>query len=197
MKIKVLNKAFRRLYRIAVFKRGIYGKYGKRNRFCKDVYMNERTTVGSYNYFGERVVLFNAVIGNYCSIANSVKIGELSHDIECVSTSTYIFNPKYEISNYTGIEKPAIIEDDVWIGSNAVIMQGITIHHGAVVGAGAIVTKDVPAYAIVAGVPAKVIRYRFNENDIKIIEESNWWDSDLKEARIKCKELQRRLNKSR
>ena len=72
--------------------------------------------------------------------------------------------------------QPIHIGHDVWIGYGAIIMDGVTVGTGAIVGAAAVVTKDVPPYAIVAGVPARIIRYRFDENTIKRLLESRWWD---------------------
>ena len=77
-----------------------------------------------------------------------------------------------------------IIENDVWIGNNVLIKGGVTIGNGAIIAMGSVVTKDVPPYAIVGGVPAKIIRYRFSENDIKKLLDFKWWnqnDSWLKE----------------
>lgn len=92
-------------------------------------------------------------IGNRVLIASHVTITSLTHD--------YSFKI---IKNAPGISSPIFIEDDVWIGSHSVIMPGVTLGQGAVVGAGAIVTKDVPPYAVVIGVPAKIVKYRkFNE----------------------------------
>lgn len=147
----MIKKIVHRIKRICTGKRGIYCKYGAGNRFCKNDFAHELTNVGNYNYFGDRVELFNAQVGSYCSIADSVKIGQLEHDLECVSTSTHIFGPSHGITKFTGRKEPAIIENDVWIGSNAIILQGITVHTGAIVAAGAVVTKDVPPYAIVGG----------------------------------------------
>ena len=69
-----------------------------------------------------------------------------------------------------------IIENDVWIGAKSTIMSGVKIHNGAVVGAGSVVTKDVPPYAIVAGNPAKIVKYRFNEKQIQSLLKISWWD---------------------
>ncbi len=72
--------------------------------------------------------------------------------------------------------KPAVIGNDVWIGQNAVIMDGVHVGDGAIVAAGAVVTKDVPPYAIVGGVPARVIKYRFDAGTIKELSELKWWE---------------------
>jgi len=88
-------------------------------------------------------------IGDRVLIATHVAITSLTHDY------TY-----QNMRSAPIIAKPVVIENDVWIGSNAVIMPGVTIGTGAVVGAGAVVTKDVPRYSIVAGIPAKVMKYR-------------------------------------
>jgi virginiamycin A acetyltransferase len=71
-----------------------------------------------------------------------------------------------------------VIENDVWIGANSTIMSGITIHNGAIIAAGSTVTKDVPSYAIVAGNPGKVVKYRFNRKQIEDLLEISWWDWD-------------------
>ena len=75
--------------------------------------------------------------------------------------------------------RPVTIGHDVWIGLNAVIMDGVTIGDGAVVGTNAVVTKDVPPYAIAVGLPAKVLRYRFDENTIARLQKSRWFDRDI------------------
>ena len=185
-----LKQLIHRIRRILSGKKGIYCKFGKCNKFCKDVSIHERASVGNYNYIGKGTMIYNAHIGNYNSIAPGVKIGQVEHDLKCVSTSTKIFGPSHGITNFTGTMEPSIIENDVWIGANVVILQGIHIGTGAVLAAGAIVTKDVPPYAIVAGVPAKVIKYRFNDSQINTLLESKWWESDSEEAIVKCQKLQ-------
>ncbi|MDB5024597.1 MAG: antibiotic acetyltransferase [Mucilaginibacter sp.] len=123
----------------------------------------------------------NAItIGSFCSIASGVVIQEYYHNIQRATSYNILsnifsnkFTPVQEIS-----KGPVVIEDDVWIGSNAVILSGIKIGRGAVIGAGAIVTKNVDAYTIVAGNPARLIRRRFSDATIELLENSLWWEWD-------------------
>lgn len=128
-------------------------------------------------------------IGRYCSIAKHVQIGVASHPTDWLSISARQYVPTYlDFHRFVGksvrtvgheMFEPTTIGNDVWIGTNAVIMGGVTIGDGAIVAAGAVVTKDVPPYAIVGGVPAKVIRFRFPEDVIRELLELKWWDYDL------------------
>lgn len=139
------------------------------------------TTVGKYTFdtskvlvgkgtYGELNVLqfettcCKLIIGNYCSIAPEVIFmtdGEHSYK----SISTYPFATRYFNKSIDTLSKgDIIIGDDVWIGYGAIIMSGVNIGQGAVIAAGSVVTKDVPPYAIVGGVPAKIIKYRFESN---------------------------------
>ena len=122
--------------------------------------------VGKYSYGALRVILDNddnrLVIGNYCSIAPEVIfVPGSEHALNTVST--YPFKVKcMQGQQHEALSKgDIIVEDDVWIGCRATIMSGVHIGQGAVIAAGAVVTKDVPPYAVVGGVPAKVIKYRF------------------------------------
>ena len=102
-------------------------------------------------------------IGNYCSIGpECVFMTGGEHPYDCLST--YPFHAKLGlVDNESVCRGPIVLEDDVWLGFRSIIMSGVTIGKGAVVAAGAVVTKNVPPYAIVGGVPAKVIKYRFPE----------------------------------
>jgi virginiamycin A acetyltransferase len=123
-------------------------------------------------------------IGKFCSIARDVKIlvgGE--HRPEWVTT--YPFQELWtgaepSLGSITSRSKgDVIIQNDVWIGTGAIILSGVTICNGAVVGAGSVVTKDVPAYAIVAGNPAQLIRMRFEASTIERLQRIAWWEWSL------------------
>lgn len=116
-------------------------------------------------------------IGAYCSIASNVVIQEYYHNVNLVTTYSILSTilKKHKTNQITS-KGSIIISDDVWIGSNSVILSGVKIGRGAVIGAGSVVTKDVLPYSINAGNPSKMIRMRFNEEDIKFIEESKWWE---------------------
>lgn len=106
-------------------------------------------------------------IGNYCSIGSGCRF-LLSSDHRTDTISTYPFKiKKFGYPGEAGSKGDIVLNDDVWMGVNSVVMSGVTIGQGAIVGADSVVTKDVPPYAIVCGVPAKVIKYRFPENMIK------------------------------
>lgn len=138
------------------------------------------TVIGKYSYISEYTKIDRDVsIGNFCSIANNVLIGATKHPTYWLSTSPFQYDTwlAEDIKKYPwAISKPTKIGNDVWIGANAVIQSGIQVGDGAIIGSGAIVTKDVPPYAIVAGVPAKLLRYRFNKTQIKDLLKLQWWN---------------------
>ena len=130
-------------------------------------------------------------IGKFCSIACGAKFLFTSGNHSLQSLSTYTFPIFYEewgldakdIRSAWDNKGDIVIGNDVWIGYEAVILSGVTIGDGAIVGARAVVTKDVPPYTIVGGVPARSIRRRFDEETVKKLEALRWWDWD--EERIK------------
>jgi chloramphenicol O-acetyltransferase type B len=123
------------------------------------------------------------VVGSFCSIGSGaafIMAGNQGHRNEWISTFPFFFMPEVpEFENAANGYLPSgdtVIGNDVWIGSEAVIMPGITIGDGAVIGTRALVTKDVEPYAIVGGNPAKTIRKRFDDDSIELLLEMKWWD---------------------
>ena len=156
--------------------------------------------IGLGTYISDNSIIKNAIIGRFCSIGSNVQTGLGLHPTEkFVSTHPAFFsNQKQAGFSFTGIntfqEHKYIDTDslyvvslgnDVWIGSNVTIMDGLKIGDGAIVAAGAVVTQDVLPYTIVGGVPAKFIRYRFTEQQIKVLQKIKWWDWDFKEIQAK------------
>jgi phosphonate metabolism protein (transferase hexapeptide repeat family) len=141
-------------------------------------------TIGDFSYLERHCEAIYAEIGKFCSIAANVRINALEHPMERLTTHKLTYRPN-EYFFFHGIDqdfralrqsKRVIIGNDVWIGHGAVVMPGVSIGDGAVIGANAVVTKDVPAYAIAAGVPAKFMKWRFPQ-DIRIrLAALKWWD---------------------
>jgi acetyltransferase-like isoleucine patch superfamily enzyme len=125
-------------------------------------------------------------IGRYCSIANAVHIFNRDHPLHYKSTHSFFFNPLLKkVKKETQKFIPLWIGNDVWIGYNAVILSTVRrIGDGAVIGAGAVVNKDVPPYAIVVGNPARIVRYRFSPQTINELLTSRWWEKDIGEIDV-------------
>lgn len=147
--------------------------------------------VGYGTYIGENSSLPNCHIGRFCSIASNVKVVTATHPTsKFVSTSPMFFSTlkqsgktfckKNKFNEFLKVDdRYLIIGNDVWIGEGVTIKGGVRIGDGAIVAMNACVTKDVPPYAIVGGVPAKIIRYRFTDEQIKFLLEFKWWNKSL------------------
>lgn len=148
------------------------------------------SSIGYASYVSDHSFIKNTVIGRYTCIANDVMTVAGNHPTSFVSIHpafyslaqkpSYVKQSKFEDFKYLDSEKRVSIKigNDVWIGARVTILEGISIGDGAVVAAGAIVTKDIPPYAIVGGIPAKVIKYRFNEEIIQKLLKLKWWEKD-------------------
>ena len=120
----------------------------------------------------------NIQIGSFCSIADDITLlVNMNHDYQSISTSaSSLINPLPSRTKKIVNKGQIIIQNDVWIGHGVTVLSGVTIRNGAVVAANAHVVKDVPPYAIVGGNPAKIIKYRFTDEQIKELQSISWWD---------------------
>jgi len=144
-------------------------------------------TIGLYSYgcFAPGRIPPGTVIGRYCSFAEGVKIFNANHPMERRSLHPFFYNPRLGIvPRETIVRGTIVIGHDVWIGHNAIITPRVSsIGNSAVIGAGAVVTRDVPAYAVVAGNPARIVRHRFDDRSQQEIEASRWWEHSIEELR--------------
>ena len=147
-----------------------------------------------HSFCGYDCEIYNADIGAFCSIANEVVIGGGSHPTNWVSTSPVFYSGRDSVKmKYSQYDRTSplrvTIGHDVWIGQKALIKQGVKIGTGAVVGMGSVVTKSVPPYAVVAGNPSRIIRYRFDGEIIERLLQSEWWLLPSTDLKIFAKEI--------
>jgi acetyltransferase-like isoleucine patch superfamily enzyme len=150
-------------------------------------------SIGAFTY-GANLFLHHADIGRYCSIAPDVCIGLGNHRTDLFTThplgvkggSQFAGHPQFHRlrESIAAPQTPPTgrrtrVGNDVWIGQGALVNDGATIGDGAIIGAGAVVTGNIPAYAIAVGVPARVIRFRFDDDMIARFQRLRWWDLDL------------------
>ncbi|MEQ5874336.1 CatB-related O-acetyltransferase [Pseudoalteromonas sp. MEBiC 03485] len=150
-----------------------------KREYFKDKY---NIDIGLYSYgcFDIKRIPNNTKIGRYCSFSNSCYILNGNHGLQYISLHPYLYNTSLGIVSEEKIQRTElVVEDDVWVGHNVIITPSVEfIGRGAVIAAGAVVTKNVEAYSIVGGNPAKLIRYRFNAETIEKIESTKWWTMD-------------------
>lgn len=138
--------------------------------------------IGDYSVLAYNAHAANVCIGKFCSIGPNFCCGLGLHPSGGISSSAMF----YSTSKLNGMtlskdnkyveRKQTVIGNDVYIGANAFVLDGVRISDGAVIGAGAVVTKDIPPYAVAVGVPARVVKYRFDEKTIAALLEKRWWD---------------------
>lgn len=141
------------------------------------------SSVNAYSYIAAEAIVFYATVGRFCSIGPRVIVGHGEHPVDFISTHPSFFSKSLQCgisfaSGNNSFEETARVSigNDVWIGANAYLRNGIKIDDGAIVAAGAVVTHDVPAYAVVGGVPARIIKYRFSAEEIDVLKKISWWD---------------------
>jgi len=162
-------------------------RFGPYTRLCKHAFLvNSRVGLASYVAGG----IYNTTIGKYCSIASRRIGGTFSHPTGMLSTHPAFYTPRGQTNLrfaqrvlFDESDPTTVVGSDVWIGLDSVVMSGCTIGDGAIVGACALVTKDVEPYAIVGGVPARIIRHRFSPEVIAALLEWKWWDLPIEVLR--------------
>lgn len=154
--------------------RGLNCQINSTVKFKGRVMVDDGTTINEYvELYGGEIF-----IGKYCSLARNVVFQNLYHDLTLPCTEPRFYTKRWGVDGIRWITKPIHIGNDVWIGTRAIVLAGVTIGDGAIVGAGAIVTKDVEPYSIVAGVPAKFKKWRFPEHIREFLLEIEWWNWD-------------------
>lgn len=146
--------------------------------------------IGIGTYISSNSKISNTVIGKFCSIGPNLICGWGIHPIHGISTNPYFYSTLKQ--NGDTLAKDNLIQEredifignDVFIGANVTILDGVTIGDGAVIGAGSVVSKDIPNYAVAVGVPIKVIKYRFSENQINRLIEIAWWNRETSELKL-------------
>ena len=165
-----------------------YTEFGNHTNVFAPFFLH-RVRLGDYSYIAKNSNVSNCVIGKFCSIGPNFCCGLGIHPTNGISTAPMFYSTARQngvsLCNGCKIEesKQTTIGNDVFIGANVTLLDGVKVGDGAVIGAGAVVTKDIPPYAVAVGVPAKVVKYRFDEHTIKALLERQWWngtEEDLK-----------------
>jgi len=177
-------------------------RFAGKNRICADVTFLH-SFMGYASYVGERSFIRNTSIGKYSCLGPEVLTASGTHPTEFVSIHPAFYSTKKQ-SGFTFAQEDSFAEyqyidpekkisvtvgNDVWIGTRATLLEHISIGDGAIVAAGSVVTKDVPPYAIVGGVPAKIIRYRFSPEEIEKLLKIKWWNKDEAWLKAHAKEF--------
>lgn len=148
--------------------------------------------IGMGSYIATRTSLENVIIGRYCSIGSRISLAIGNHPSRVYVSTHPAFYSKHNVSglSYTQTDRfqevkticvdnqeyNVVIGNDVWIGDDVTILGGVTIGDGSIIAAGSVVTKDVAPYSVVGGVPAKVLRKRFSQDDADFLMELKWWN---------------------
>lgn len=158
-----------------------FGKYNT----VYDKTLLSGVSLGDFTYISHDCQFSNTKLGKFCSVGPYVVCGLGNHPTEkFVSTHPIFFSTKeqaqitFSDKDYFSEDNPIEIGNDVWICARSIILDGVKIGDGAIIAAGSVVNKDVPPYAIMGGVPAKLIRYRFDENTIMKLLKIKWWNKD-------------------
>ena len=161
---------------------------GKNTKIYPPFFLRE-VKIGDYSYIAKDSSISHCTIGKFCSIGPHFCCGLGIHPTTGVSTAPMF----YSTAKQNGISLcsenklqeflPTNIGNDVFIGANVTVLDGVQIGNGAVIGAGAVVTKDIPPYGIAVGVPARVVKYRFEDTVIQRLQGKEWWNGSLEDIR--------------
>lgn len=159
-----------------------------KTKFGRNVIIENNTVLsdsilGEEIYIGPGCNIYNSKIDSYTSIGPRVTIGENEHILHNISTCNSLLSNEEKENYFNYNNLTTLISSDVWIGEGAFIKKGIKIGVGAVIGARTVVTKDVPDYSIVVGIPGRVIKYRFNKDLINALLSSEWWKMNSEDLR--------------
>jgi len=162
--------------------RSTFGGYNTLGSGVKVFY----SAIGRGTYFAASTEVVRARLGGFCSIGQHVLIGGMDkHPTDRLSTHPCFYSSAMQANislvanQHINEELETNVGSDVWIGAASIVLSGVSIGNGAIVGAGSLVNRDVPPYAIVGGVPAKIIKYRFSPDQIEKLQEMAWWDWSL------------------
>ncbi len=158
-----------------------YVQTGKHTKILTPFCLND-VKLGDYSYIAKNSIINHCTIGKFCSIGPNFCCGLGIHPTNGISTAPMF----YSTARQNGITlcrenkleefKQSVIGNDVFIGANVTLLDGVKISDGAIIGAGAVVVNDIPPYAIVVGVPAKIVKYRFKPDVIEVLLRKQWWN---------------------
>ncbi|MEN6433531.1 MAG: CatB-related O-acetyltransferase [Smithella sp.] len=159
-----------------------------KSKTLRAIFHDYHLDIGMYSYggcFDVSNIPPGTVIGRYCSFSRHVYILSGNHPLSNKSMHPFFYNPHFGyVADLSITRTKLVIENDVWIGQNAIILPSVNkIENGAAIAAGAVVTKNVPPFAVVAGNPAKIIKYRFPQEVIDDLLRTAWWNKDIDEIR--------------
>lgn len=163
----------------------ILGKYAKVYSPC---FLHD-VKLGDYSYIAKNCSISHCTVGKFCSIGPNFCCGLGIHPTNGISTAPMFYSTAKQNGmtlckeNKVKEAKQTLIGNDVFIGANVTVLDGVKIADGAVIGAGAVVVEDIPPYAIAVGVPAKVVKYRFDESTIQALLEKQWWNGTEEELK--------------
>lgn len=159
---------------------------GQNVTICRPAHIKD-SEIGDYTIISINAYISMTRVGKYCSLGPNLFCGWGIHPTNGISSASMFYSTKkqngFALTNKDKIEerKYITIGNDVFIGANVTILDGVTIGDGAIIGAGAVVSKNIPDYAIAVGCPIKIIKYRFNDNQISALKRIQWWNFEAEQ----------------